>query len=139
MTTDVAAVVVRTVLSDLIVVINGLDPKIEESVVAITVPSVVTAVVNGRDVNLAEVVNKFNGVVVSTKTFKSSASNTCLGLRYDSTVISSASPRVTASELVDKSLFCMFSMNSLEFALRTIFSTVSIVFTDDNNSGRDIT
>ena len=138
MITDVAAVVVRTVL-DSIVVANGLDPKIEESVVAITVPSVVAAVVSGRDVNLAEVVNKFNGVVVSTKTSKSSASNTCLGLRYDSTVILSASPRATASELVDKSFLCMFSMNSLEFALRTIFSTVSIVFTDDNNSGRDIT
>ena len=138
MITDVAAVVVRTVL-DSIVVANGLDPKIEESVVAITVPSLVAAVVSGRDVNLAEVVNKFNGVVVSTKTSKSSASNTCLGLRYDSTVILSASPRATASELVDKSFLCMFSMNSLEFALRTIFSTVSIVFTDDNNSGRDIT
>ena len=138
MITDVAAVVVRTVL-DSIVVANGLDPKIEESVVAITVPSVVAAAVSGRDVNLAEVVNKFNGVVVSTKTSKSSASNTCLGLRYDSTVILSASPRATASELVDKSFLCMFSMNSLEFALRTIFSTVSIVFTDDNNSGRDIT
>lgn len=138
MITDVAAVVVRTVL-DPIVVANGLDPKLKESVVAITVPSVVAVVVSGRDVNLAEVVNKFNGVVVSTKTSKSSASNTCLGLRYDSTVILSASPRATASELVDKSLFCMFSMNSLEFALRTIFSTVSIVFTDDNNSGRDIT
>lgn len=138
MITDVAAVVVRTVL-DPIVVANGLDPKIEESVVAITVPSVVAAVVSGRDMNLAEVVNKFNGVVVSTKTSKSSASNTCLGLRYDSTVILSASPRATASELVDKSFLCMFSMNSLEFALRTIFSTVSIVFTDDNNSGRDIT
>ena len=138
MITDVAAVVVRTVL-DSIVVANGLDPKIEESVVAITVPSVVAAVVSGRDMNLAEVVNKFNGVVVSTKTSKSSASNTCLGLRYDSTVILSASPRATASELVDKSFLCMFSMNSLEFALRTIFSTVSIVFTDDNNSGRDIT
>ena len=135
MITDVAAVVVRTVL-DSIVVANGLDPKIEESVVAITGGYVVAAVVSGRDVNL---VNKFNGVVVSTKTSKSSASNTCLGLRYDSTVISSASPRVTASELVDKSFLCMFSMNSLEFALRTIFSTVSIVFTDDNNSGRDIT
>lgn len=138
MITDVAAVVVRTVL-DPIVVANGLDPKLKESVVAITVPSVVAAVVSGRDVNLAEVVNKFNGVVVSTKTSKSSASNTCLGLRYDSTVILSASPRATASELVDKSFLCMFSMNSLEFALRTIFSTVSIVFTDDNNSGRDIT
>ena len=138
MITDVAAVVVRTVL-DSIVVANGLDPKIEESVVAITGGYVVAAVVSGRDVNLAEVVNKFNGVVVSTKTSKSSASNTCLGLRYDSTVILSASPRATASELVDKSFLCMFSMNSLEFALRTIFSTVSIVFTDDNNSGRDIT
>ena len=138
MITDVAAVVVRTVL-DPIVVANGLDPKLKESVVAITVPSVVAVVVSGRDVNLAEVVNKFNGVVVSTKTSKSSASNTCLGLRYDSTVILSASPRATASELVDKSFLCMFSMNSLEFALRTIFSTVSIVFTDDNNSGRDIT
>ena len=138
MITDVAAVVVRTVL-DPIVVANGLDPKLKESVVAITVPSVVAAAVSGRDVNLAEVVNKFIGVVVSTKTSKSSASNTCLGLRYDSTVILSASPRATASELVDKSFLCMFSMNSLEFALRTIFSTVSIVFTDDNNSGRDIT
>ena len=138
MITDVAAVVVRTVL-DPIVVANGLDPKIEESVVAITVPSVVAAAVSGRDVNLAEVVNKFNGVVVSTKTSKSSASNTCLGLRYDSTVILSASPRATASELVAKSFLCMFSMNSLEFALRTIFSTVSIVFTDDNKSWRAIT
>ena len=138
MITDVAAVVVRTVL-DPIVVANGLDPKLKESVVAITVPSVVAVVVSGRDVNLAEVVNKFNGVVVSTKTSKSSASNTCLGLRYDSTVILSASPRATASELVDKSFLCMFSMNSLEFALRTIFSTVSIVFTDDNKSWRAIT
>ena len=83
-------------------------------------PSVVDAIVDavvvkppGSDV----VVSEFNGVVVSSKDSKSSGSNTCLGLTKDSTVISSPRPREAASELVDKSLRCMLSMNSVEFAL----------------------
>ena len=33
----------------------------------------------------------------------------------------------------------MLSRNSVEFALRTILSTVSIIVTDDNIPGRDMT
>ena len=139
MTIVVGAVVVPAVTVDLTVLINGIDAKVDELVIAIVVPAVVVAVVNAFEVNSAEVVTEFHGVVVSTEASKSSASKTCLGRKYDSTVISSASPRDTASELVDKSLVCMFSMNSVEFALRTILSTVSIIVTDDNIPGRSMT
>lgn len=132
---DIASEVVPIVLvSD-----NGSLVETDAPVTDIVEPSVVAAVVSLADVNTAEVVNRFKSVVVSDKVSKSSASKICLGLLYDSTVISSLSPREADSELVDKSLVCIFSMNSVEFALRTIFSTVSIFLTDDNNSGRDRT
>ena len=79
MTTVVAAVVVPMVAVDLIVLMNGIDAKVDEPVIAIVVPAVVVAVVNCFEVNSAEVVTKFNGVVVSTKASKTSASKTCLG------------------------------------------------------------
>ena len=139
MTIVVGAVVVPVGAVDLIVLMNGIDVKVDEPVITIVVPAVVVAVVNDFEVNSAEVVTEFHGVVVSTEASKSSTSKTCLGREYDSTVIPLASPRDTASELVDKSFVCISSMNSVEFALRTILSTVSIIVTDDNIPGRDMT
>ena len=79
MTIVVGAVVVPVGAVDLIVLMNGIDVKVDEPVITIVVPAVVVAVVNCFEVNSAEVVTKLNGVVVSTEASKSSASKTCLG------------------------------------------------------------